>query len=870
MKIRTFILLSFLALAFVSCSNSDGGFPYQNTSLSFDKRAKDLLNRLTLEEKVSLMTNKSAAVERLGIPPYDWWNEALHGVARAGQATVFPQSIGLAATFDDNAVYEMFDIVSDEARAKHHDFKNKNELRRYRGLTFWTPNINIFRDPRWGRGMETYGEDPYLTGRIGVAAVRGLQGDLTGKYNKAHACAKHYAVHSGPEWNRHSYNAENISKRDLYETYLPAFKALVTEAKVKEVMCAYNRFEGKPCCGSNTLLVDILRKEWGYDNVVVSDCGAIDDFFREGRHGTHKTAEEAAADAVITGTDLECGGVYRTIVDACKAGLISEKQIDVAVFRLLRARFQLGLFDKDEDVSWSSIPYSVVESEEHKAKALEMARKSIVLLSNKNKTLPLSKDLKKVAVIGPNANDSVMLWANYSGTPTKTVTILQGIQAKLPEGAVIYEKGCDLVDDKVFFSQFNKSVYSGKQGFKATFWNTKDFTGDVAATSQISQPFEFHTGGNTVFVPGVNLNNFSAKFASTFTATEAGEVIFRISGSDGYRLTVGDQKVIDRWGQDNKSFKDTYLLKVNKGQKYPILIEFFKADKGNGALNFDFGYLKDINYEAVAQKVKDADAIVFVGGISRFLEGEEMSVNYPGFKGGDRTNIDLPQVQVNLLKALAKLGKPVVFVICTGSTFALTREAELTDAMINAWYGGQQGGIAVADVLFGDYNPAGRLPLTFYASSEQLPDFEDYDMSKGRTYRYFKGEPLYPFGYGLSYTTFEYGTANLSKSSIKKKETVTLSFDLKNTGSLNGDEVVQVYIRNPQDAEGPIKSLRAFKRINVKAGASESVAIKLEPNSFEFFDPQTNKMTVKPSKYEILYGGSSDDAVLKSITVTIV
>ncbi|MDR2026019.1 MAG: glycoside hydrolase family 3 C-terminal domain-containing protein, partial [Prevotellaceae bacterium] len=848
------IFIAVLLSVFMLSGCGSDRYPYQDKSLSFDKRAEDLLSRLTLEEKVSLMTNKSAAVERLGIPPYDWWNEALHGIARAGKATVFPQSIGLAATFDDNAVYEMFDIVSDEARAKHHEFKRNNELRRYRGLTFWTPNINIFRDPRWGRGMETYGEDPYLTSRIGVAAVRGLQGDTAAKYSKAHACAKHYAVHSGPEWNRHSFDAKNISKRDLLETYLPAFKALVTEAKVKEVMCAYNRFEGEPCCGSNTLLMDILRNEWGYDNVVVSDCGAIDDFFREGRHGTHESAEKASADAVIAGTDLECGGAYRSLVNACKAGDITEKQIDAAVFRLLRARFQLGMFDNDEDVSWASTPYSIVESEEHKAKALEMARKSIVLLSNRNRTLPLSKNLKKVAVIGPNANDSVMLWANYSGTPTRTVTILQGIQAKLPEGAVIYEKGCNLADDKVFHSQFDKCEHEGKQGFKSTFWNTADFSGEVAATLQVVQPFKFSTGGNTVFTAGVNLNNFSARFESTYTASETGELFFQISGSDGYRLTVNGTKALERWGQANKSYTDTHAAKVKKGQKYTIAIEFFKADTGNASLNFDFGYMKQVDYEALARNVKDADAIIFVGGISRYLEGEEMNVNYPGFKGGDRTNIDLPQVQVNVLKTLAKLNKPLVFVICTGSAFALTREAELTGAMVNAWYGGQQGGTAVADVLFGDYNPAGRLPLTFYASSDQLPDFEDYNVATGRTYRYFKGAPLYPFGHGLSYTTFEYGAAKLGKNSIGRNESVSLNFDLKNTGELDGDEVIQIYIRNLQDAEGPIKSLRAFKRINIAAAATEAVSIQLTPKAFEFFDPQTDSMTVKPGVYEILYG----------------
>ena len=693
----------------------------------FDERARELLSQLTLEEKILLMTNVSKGIDRLDIAPYDWWNEALHGVARAGQATVFPQAIGLAATFDEQAVYEMFDMVSDEARAKHHDAVQNNDYSRYKGLTFWTPNINIFRDPRWGRGMETYGEDPFLTSIMGIACVRGLQGDPNAKYNKAHACAKHYAVHSGPEWNRHSFDAKNISQRDLWETYLPAFKELVVTAGVKEVMCAYNRFEGEPCCASDALLIDILRNTWGYDNVVVSDCGAINNFFVRGRHETHETVEKAVADAVITGTDLECGNTYKALIEAVNTGLITEEQIDVSVFRLLRARFELGLFDDDSLVSWSNIPMSVVESEKHKAKALEMARKSMVLLSNKNNTLPLSKDLKKVAVMGPNANDSVMLWANYNGTPTKTITILEGIQSKLPAGSVVYDKVCDHVND---------------QGFT--------------------------------------------------------------------------------------------------------------------------------DYDAVAATVADADAIIFVGGLSPLLEGEEMRVELPGFRGGDRTNIDLPDVQVKVLAALEKLGKPVIFVVCAGSTLALSQEAELTDAILNVWYAGQMGGTAVADVLFGDYNPAGRLPLTFYASSDQLPDFEDYDMSKGRTYRYFKGKPLFPFGHGLSYTEFQYEKANLNKNSIKNNENLSLNITLKNTGDRDGDEVVQVYVRNLQDPAGPLKSLRAFKRINVKAGATEQVKINLPPTTFEFFDPNTNTMTVKPGKYEVLYGGSSDDKALSLLEVQVI
>ena len=462
--------------------------PYKNPELSPSERAWDLLKRMTLEEKVSQMKNGSPAIERLGIPAYDWWNEALHGVARAGKATVFPQAIGLAATFDNQAVYETFDIVSDEARAKYHDFQRKGERDGYKGLTFWTPNINIYRDPRWGRGMETYGEDPYLTSLMGLAVVKGLQGGGTGKYDKAHACAKHYAVHSGPEWNRHSFDAKNISQRDLWETYLPAFKTLVKEGKVKEVMCAYNRFEGEPCCSNKQLLIRILREDWGYDDIVVSDCGAIGDFYYPNHHETHPTAAAASADAVVSGTDLECGGSYSSLNEAVRKGLISEEKINESVFRLLRARFQLGMFDDDALVSWSEIPYSVVESKEHVSKALEMARKSMVLLTNKNHMLPLSKSIRKVAVLGPNANDSVMLWANYNGFPTKSVTILEGIKSKLPEGTVYYEKGCDYVNTQTVFSYFDCCSYNGKKGFKATFWNNKELKGEAAATGHFSEP----------------------------------------------------------------------------------------------------------------------------------------------------------------------------------------------------------------------------------------------------------------------------------------------------------------------------------------------------------------------------------------------
>jgi len=842
----------------------------------FDKQARELLAQLTLEEKVSLMTNTSVAIDRLGIPPYDWWSEALHGVANNGKATVFPQSIGLAATFDDQALFETFDIVSDEARAKFHEAFNRNDYGRFKGLTFWTPNINIFRDPRWGRGMETYGEDPYLTSIMGKACVRGLQGDPNEKYNKTHACAKHYAVHSGPEPLRHSFNAKNISQRDLWETYLPAFKALVTEAGVKEVMCAYNRFEGDPCCSSNTLLVDILRNQWGYDDVVVSDCDAIQDFFFQGRHETHANAQEAATDAVITGTDLECANnpmnpVYKALVDAHKAGLITEEQINTSVYRLLRARLELGFLDDKADVKWAKIPYSVVECEDHKAKSLEMARKSLVLLTNNNHTLPLSKNLKKIAVIGPNANDSVMQWGNYNGIPTNTITILAGIKSKMPANTVVYDKVSDWVNNFNFYSRFADCSYEGKAGFKATFWNTIDFTGNVVATAQVANPFAFNTRGNTAFAPGVDLTNFSAKYESTFTAPQTEDIVFRASAGDGLRLYVDGKMVYEqtRPAFGRFSVENETLLHVVQGKKYQVRIEYYKGERGMARLNFDLGYKKEVDYEGVARQVSDADAIIFVGGISPSLEGEQMRVNFPGFDGGDRTNIDLPAVQVKMLEALKTTGKPVIFVVCAGSTMALKHEKELTDAILYAWYPGQMGGAAVADVLFGDYNPAGRLPLTFYASSSDLPDFLDYDMSKGRTYRYFKGQPLFPFGYGLSYTTFDYEKAGLSKSSIGKNQSVRFSVSVKNTGARDGDEVVQLYVRNLQDPAGPIKSLRTFKRVHVKAGATGQVNIDLPPTTFEFFDPQTNQMAIKLGKYEVLYGGSSDDKSLKALEIQI-
>lgn len=847
-----------LSLLF-SCAQK---LPYQDTSLTAEQRAEDLLPRLTLEEKVALMQNASPAIPRLGIKEYDWWNEALHGVGRAGLATVFPQAIGMGASFNDSLLYEVFDAVSDEARVKSRIFSENGVLKRYQGLTFWTPNVNIFRDPRWGRGQETYGEDPYLTGQLGMAVVRGLQGPEDGKYDKLHACAKHFAVHSGPEWNRHSFDAENIAPRDLWETYLPAFKDLVQKADVKEVMCAYNRFEGEPCCGSNRLLMQILRDEWGYKGIVVSDCGAISDFYRPETHGTHPDKEHASAGAVLSGTDLECGGEYGSLADAVKAGLIDEKLIDVSLKRLLTARFELG--EMDEQPAWAEIPASTLNSKEHQDLALRMARESLVLLQNKNNILPLNTGLK-VAVMGPNANDSVMQWGNYNGIPGHTVTLLEAVRSKLPEGQVMYEPGCDRTSREALQSLFSECSINGKPGFLAEYWNNRTREGEVVATDQISTPFHFATTGATAFAPGVEITDFSARYESVFRPSQSGDVAFRFQLDGEVTLMVDGEQVAQKVYVKNPT--NLYTLQAKAGKEYHIEI-LFKQRNERATLDFDLGKQVEINLNLAVEKVKDADVVLFAGGISPSLEGEEMPVEVSGFKGGDRTDIELPAVQRDLLRTLKKAGKKVVFINYSGSAIGLVPESNTCEAILQAWYPGQAGGTAIVDVLFGDYNPAGRLPVTFYKDAGQLPDFEDYSM-KGRTYRYMQQQPLYPFGYGLSYTTFIYGEANLGKNTIGKGETAMLTVPVSNVGQRDGDEVVQVYLRSPADKDGPRYTLRAFKRVHIPAGQTKSVTIPLTHESFEWFDEATNTMHPVAGTYELLYGGSSDKNKLKAIVMNV-
>ena len=836
--------------------------PYQNPNLPAKERAKDLCSRLTLEEKAKLMLDESPAIPRLGIKKFFWWSEALHGAANMGNVTVFPEPVAMASSFNPILLYKVFDAASTEFRAQYnHRMLNGGEDEKFHSLSVWTPNVNIFRDPRWGRGQETYGEDPYLTSVMGTQVVRGLQGPEDAKYRKLWACAKHYAVHSGPEYTRHSANLTNVSPRDMWETYMPAFKTLVQDAEVREVMCAYQRLDDDPCCGSQRLLQTILRDEWGFQYLVVSDCGAVSDFYES--HKSSSSPVHASAKATIAGTDVECGYgyAYRSIPEAVKRGFMTEAEVDKHVIRLLEGRFDLGEMDDPSLVEWSKIPYSAMDSKEHRQIALDMARQTIVLLQNKNGVLPLQKNKERIAVIGPNADNEPMMWGNYNGTPNHTITILDGIKAK--QKKLFYTKGCDLTYDRVMECLMaSQCSFEGKKGMKGTFWNNRRMEGKPVTTQYYTQPLAVTTFGMHNFAPGVQLEDFSAKYETTFTSQEAGEYVVNVDGCGHFELFIdGVQKFRHRiW----RTTPNRVAIQAEKGKSYNIEVRFSHIQTYNANLAINIAKEHPIDYQQTIAQLKGIDKVIFVGGISAALEGEEMPVEIDGFKGGDRTHIELPKVQREFLKALKAAGKTIIFVNCSGSAIALLPETEACDAIVQAWYPGQEGGTAVADVLFGDYNPAGKLPVTFYKSSDQLPDYEDYSM-KGRTYRYFN-DALFPFGYGLSYSTF---VINNAQCKMNNDGSGTLTVDVTNTGNRDGDEIVQLYIRDLQDKEGPLKSLRGFQRVSVKAGQTEKVTIQLTRKSFEFFDTETNTMRVKPGTYELLYGNSSADNSLKPLSVNV-
>ncbi len=841
---------------FASLTGTAQEFSYQNPNLTARERAEDLCKRLTIEEKAMLMLDESPAIPRLGIKKFFWWSEALHGAANMDNVTVFPEPIAMASSWNPTLLYQVFDAASTEFRAQYNErmYRGSGQDEKFHSLSVWTPNVNIFRDPRWGRGQETYGEDPYLTSVMGTAVVKGLQGPEDAKYRKLWACAKHYAVHSGPEYTRHNANLNNISTRDFWETYMPAFKTLVQDAKVREVMCAYQRLDDDPCCGSQRLLQTILRDEWGFKYLVVSDCGAVSDFYES--HKSSSDAVHASAKATIAGTDVECGYgyAYRSIPEAVKRGLITEAEVDKHVIRLLEGRFDLGEMDDPSLVEWSKIPYSAMDSKEHRQLALKMARQTIVLLQNKNNILPLAKNKERIAVIGPNADNAPMMWGNYNGMPNHTITILDGIKAK--QKKIVYYPGCDLTYDKVMDCLFaSQCSFEGKKGLKGTFWNNRKMEGKPVTTQYYTTPLAVTTAGMHNFAPGVQLEDFSAKYETVFTPKESGEYVVNVEGCGHFELFInGEQKFQHHiW----RTTPNRVPIQAEKGKSYNIEVRFSHIHTYNANLKINVAKELPINYQEIISKLNGIDKVIFVGGISSALEGEEMPVNIEGFKGGDRTNIELPTVQREFLKALKAAGKKVIFVNCSGSAIALLPETESCDAIVQAWYAGQEGGTAIADVLFGDYNPSGKLPVTFYKNTNQLPDYEDYSM-KERTYRYMTEKPLYPFGYGLSYTTFTYGEARL--------DGMKLTVPVTNTGSRDGEEIVQVYLSRPNDSEGPLQTLRAFKRVFIPKGQTVNVTLTLDEKSLEWFDTETNTMRPLKGAYTIYYGGTSDRQYQKSIT----
>lgn len=886
--LRKLVLISGILLALTVNAESGDKPLYQDTSADFESRAADIVERMTLEEKISQLGNNAPAIDRLGIPQYEWWNECLHGVARAGIATVFPQAIGMSASFDKSEMYNVACVISDEARAKHHEFVRNGEYGRYKGLTFWSPNINIFRDPRWGRGHETYGEDPYLTGQMGIQFVRGLQGDDP-KYLKLVATAKHYAVHNGPEPDRHHFNAVP-NERDLWETYLPAFYDLMVTGKAYSIMGAYNRVDSESASASWMLLRDILREKWQFDGYVVSDCGAIRDIYLN--HKIVNDAEEAAAIGVRRGCDLNCGGVYqRSLLEAVKRGIIDEGEIDLAVYRLMLARMKLGMFDPPETVGYAQIPYSVNNCKKHDEAALSMARKCMTLLKN-NGILPLDKNkIKTIAVVGPNADNVAALLGNYNGTPSNPVTVLEGIKNAVADDVeVLYWAGCPLaegagrmafpiVDSKYLFTTDNAG--QKVNGLKGEYFRGTELKGSPALTridSVIKMDWGRGSPTTTDIAQGIlsadqkiEDDKYSVRWTGELKAPVSGEYTFGITSDDGCRLYIDGKMVIDDWTVHGMQ-TSTADVTLEKDRQYDIKIEYYEHSKDAG-VHFVWKRPSDGSEKSLADKiiedVEKADVAIFVGGLDAELEGEEMGLQAEGFYHGDRTKIELPAIQLEMIEAMQKTDTPLIAVILAGSAIAFEGAEKDLDALLWGWYPGQRGGDAAADVLFGDYNPAGRLPVTFYTSTDELADFSDYNMQagKGFTYRYYKGRPLYPFGHGLSYTTFKYSNMKLSDKNIGENDTLKVTVDVTNSGKMDGDEVVQLYVSDLESPKPmPVKQLRGFNRVSLEKGQTTTVAFELRPiEDMRYYDPQKQKYTVEAGKFEIQIGASSSDIRLKDI-----
>jgi beta-glucosidase len=860
-RLGSIVLLAGLTAAAAYAQNSSA--PYMNPALPMEQRVDDLISRMTLDEKASQLVNQSRAIPRLNVPAYDWWSEALHGVANSGIATVFPQAIAMGATWDAPLLHEVAVVISTEGRAKHHEAVRQGRTDIFEGLTFWSPNINIFRDPRWGRGQETYGEDPFLTGRMGVAFVTGMQGDDP-KYYRVIATPKHYAVHSGPEPMRHFFDVD-VSKHDMEDTYLPAFRASVTEAKAASVMCVYNAVKGQPGCANTFLLQDTLRGKWGFQGYVVSDCGAVDDIY-QGHHYTN-TAAEAGAAAIKTGMDNECTDFaprgkdtsdYVKYIDAVKQGLLSQADIDVSLRRLFIARFKLGQFDPPEMVKYSQIAISENDTEAHRQLALKAARKTMVLLKNDG-VLPLAATAKKILVVGPLADQIDVLEGNYNGKPSRATTALDGIKKQFPDAKVSFEPGTDFLRPPTPVAGSFLTTPDGKPGLKAEYFAGKELKGDVILT-RVDPTVDF--GWDSRLAPPEGVTEYSVRWTGFLTPTQSGKYIIGLDGLSD-RLYIDGKLIVDDAGMHAPQ-PMTAEFQVEKGKKYAIKIE---QTLGMGLMTrLVWGPLLVDPKGAAVAAAKQADVVIAVVGITSRLEGEEMDVNIPGFKGGDRTSLDLPKDEEDLLKAVKATGKPLIVVLMNGSALSVNWANENANAILESWYSGEEGGTAIAETIAGVNNPAGRLPVTFYTGVSQLPIFEDYSMSN-RTYRYFTGKPLYPFGYGLSYSKFSYDNAKLSAGSIKAGDSLAVDVDVHNTSQRDGEEVAQVYLTFPKGAAGaPLRALRGFTRVSVAAGQTQHVHFDLSPRDLSLVNIEGDRM-VAAGKYTLTIGGGQPGTSAPTVEV---
>ena len=869
------IIVCLPAVARGQASTSAPRPEYLDTTRTFEQRARDLVARMTLAEKVGQMQDVAPAIPHLGVPAYNWWNEGLHGVARSGLATVFPQAIGFAATWNDSLVFRMATVISDEARAKHHEYVRQGQFGRYQGLTIWSPNINLFRDPRWGRGQETYGEDPWLTGRLAVQFIRGLQGDDP-RFFKTVATVKHFAVHSGPEPERHSFDAV-VSPRDLRESYLPHFETGIREAGAYSLMCAYNRVGGAAACASDTLLTSILRREWRFPGFVVSDCWAIDDIFRY--HKLVPSAVEASAMSVKSGTDLECGSSsYKGLVEAVQRGLLTEAHVDTAVTRLMLGRMRLGMFDPPSRVRWARIPHAVVDRPAHKALARQVAHESMVLLRNANSTLPLRKDLRTLAVIGPNADQWRVMLGNYNGLPSDAVTPLRGIRAAVsPRTRVLYARGSDLADGFPVLETIPAAALrtpENRRGLRAEYRRGRDTA--IAAGAPLFTAVDSVVDadwGEASPRRDLPADSFTVRWTGTLRPPKSGSYRLGVIGSMRARLLLDDSLLTrSTYPQRADEYPDPRLAQsepvtLEAGRSYRLRIEAVET-YGEAQLELVWAPPSAGLEEDALAAARQAEAVVLVMGLSPRLEGEEMPVQIPGFRGGDRTTLDLPAPQQRLMEKVVALGKPTVLVLLNGSALAVNWAEANVPAILEAWYPGQAGGTAIADVLFGDYNPAGRLPVTFYRDTTDLPPFGDYAMlgsRPGRTYRFFEGTPLYPFGHGLSYTTFGYGPLRTRVAQQggphALSDTITVEVDVTNTGRRVGDEVVQLYVGHEGSrVPRPRRELRGYRRVSLEPGETRTVALAFPVSSLAYWDQAGSRWVLDEDEtIRLMVGASSAD-----------